>query len=72
MLNSLGSFQTWVVVTLGQLSPWGSFYLGSCPTWAVVQPGQLSYLGSCLPGQLFLKMLKREFRNANAYFVYLK
>ena len=43
MLNSKGSFQTWAVVTLGQLSPWGS-----CPTWAVVLPGQLSNLGSCL------------------------
>ena len=58
MLNSKGIFQTWAVVTMGQLLPLGScppgvvVYLGSCPTWAVVQPGQLSYLGSCLPGQL--------------------
>ena len=66
MLNSKGGFQTWAVVTLGQLSPWGSClpgqlsYLGSCPTWAVVLPGQLSTwavvawavvcLGSCRLG----------------------
>ena len=68
MLNSKGSFQTWAcaVVTLGQLSHWGSchpgavVYLGSCPTWAIVLPGQLSTwavvawpvvcLGSCRLG----------------------
>ena len=65
MLN-LGSFQTWAVVTLGQLSPWGSClpgklsYLGSYPTWLVVLPGQMSTwavvawavvcLGSCRLG----------------------
>ena len=31
--SNLGSFQTWAVVTLGQLSPWGSCL-----------PAQLSYL----------------------------
>ena len=48
MLNSKGSFQTWAVVTLGQLSPGAVVqpgqlsYLGSCPTWEVVLAGQLS------------------------------
>ena len=51
MLNSKGSFQTWAVVTLGQLSPWGSCL-----------PGQLSYLGSC-PGWAITPISTKFYKN---------